>query len=74
LLAEPLDVAERLELGMATRPRQLTGAIVFNVAIKTDFPGHVRFDGHTLVMRNPMRLQLRAGRKLTITPGGGWRC
>jgi hypothetical protein len=44
LLAEPLDAA---------RPRQLTGAIVFNVAIDTDFPGHVRLDGTTLVVRIP---------------------
>ena len=53
-----------------TWPRQLAGAIVFNVAIDTDFPGHVRFDGSTLVARIPMRFQRRGGRKRIVAPDG----
>jgi hypothetical protein len=78
-LAEPLD---------ATRPRQLTGAIVFNVAIDTDFPGHVRLEGTTLVVASrcgfsagvgasgssrPTAVSLRPRRSRSRTLARAWR-
>jgi hypothetical protein len=38
---------------------------VFNVAMDTDFRG-IRFDGHTLVVRTPMRFQRRGGRERVV--------
>jgi hypothetical protein len=43
---------------------------VFNVAIDTDFPGHVRLDGTTLVVRIPIHFQRRGGRKRIVAPDG----
>jgi hypothetical protein len=65
-LASRSSFAERLELDMGyTAAPQLTGAIVFNVAINTDVQGT-----GTPSSCIPMRLQRRGGRKRIVAPDG----